>query len=290
VARRRGSYRRRSRSRGSSSGTGLLLAIIVVFVVLVAIAAQNDDVDGDGNTSPERREAEQDAEARAGADDGETADDGNDTTQERNDAAEEAEARAGEGGSDEAGGVAGGGASDGRTATELLAVLVVTDEGSRDGYEREAFGDGWDVDADGCDTREVVLAEESTAPVVRREDCSVARGRWSSLYDGEVTRDTGDLEIDHMVPLAEAWESGAAAWTHERRELFANDLRRQGALVAVTASTNESKSDQDPAEWMPPEHDAWCVYARAWIVEKHAWRLTIDPAEHATLEDVLADC
>jgi hypothetical protein len=248
----------------------LLLVVIVVVAVLVVLAAQDDDEAGGGDTTRERREAAQEAEARA----------------------DEASADRGGGAGDgePAGGVGAGGASDGRSAAQLLAVLVVRDEGSSTGYEREAFGDGWDVDAEGCDTREVVLAEESTAPVVRRDDCSVASGQWSSLYDGATTRDAGDLEIDHMVPLAEAWDSGAAAWTHERRELYANDLRRQGALVAVTAETNQSKSDRDPAEWMPPDRDAWCPYARAWIVQKHAWGLTIDPAEHAALEEVLAAC
>jgi hypothetical protein len=245
----------------------VLVLIIVVIAVLVALSAQDDEAGGrGGDTTREQREAAQDAEARADAAD--AADDG--------------------GGA--AGGETAGGSSDGRSAAQLLAVLVVRDEGSRAGYEREAFGDGWDVDAEGCDTREVVLAEESTAPVVRRDDCSVVEGAWTSLYDGETTDDPDDLEIDHMVPLAEAWESGAADWSHERREQYANDLRRQGALVAVMAETNESKSDQDPAEWMPPVDGAWCLYARAWIVEKHAWRLTIDPAEHEALEDVLATC
>jgi hypothetical protein len=75
-----------------------------------------------------------------------------------------------------------------------------------------------------------------------------------------------------------------------QRKAFANDLDRPDALVAVTASSNRSKGDQDPAEWLPDETDAWCRYTAAWIIQKHAWGLTTDPAEHDRLTAVLTDC
>jgi hypothetical protein len=182
---------------------------------------------------------------------------------------------------------------DERTASRQLGTLTVVAEGRRAGYERAAFGEGWAIGPDGCDVREEVLATESLVPVTRRagsDHCTIVRGRWRSIYDNDVTSDPGDLQIDHMVPLAEAWESGASRWPAERRQRYANDTRRPDALVAVTAAMNESKSDQDPAEWQPPNRHAWCRYARAWITEKAAWHLTVDPDERDTLGHMLATC
>lgn len=178
-----------------------------------------------------------------------------------------------------------------RSAVELLATLGVTGEASRGGYEREAFGGDWLVGADGCDVRIHVLVEESQVPVTRAADgCTIAEGEWLSLYDGYSTPNPEELEIDHMVPLAEAWDSGAGAWSAERRESFANDTTRPDALIAVTAAMNQSKSDRDPAEWMPPNRDAWCRYADAFVTQKAAWKLTIDPAEREALHNILTSC
>jgi Protein of unknown function (DUF1524) len=183
------------------------------------------------------------------------------------------------------------GAGDDAPADELLATLTVTEEGSDAGYERDEFGEGWRTDRRDCDVRERVLAEESQVPVTREDDeCTVVEGEWVSLYDGYATPDPDELEIDHVVALAEAWESGADDWSDERRERFANDTRRPDALIAVTAATNQSKSDRDPAEWMPPNRDAWCRYAEAWITQKSAWELTVDRAERRALRNVLATC
>jgi uncharacterized protein DUF1524 len=179
-----------------------------------------------------------------------------------------------------------------RTLNRLGALTVVPEEGGGS-YERTAFGDGWQVDRDGCDTRDDVLAAESRVPATRgRDGCTVTRGEWLSVYDGYSTPDPGELQIDHMVPLAEAWESGASTWTAAERERYANDTdsHRPDALIAVTAATNQSKSDRDPAEWMPPNRDSWCRYATAWITQKRAWDLTIDPAERRALRNVLSSC
>jgi hypothetical protein len=181
--------------------------------------------------------------------------------------------------------------ADDRASTDLFATLVVADEAGRDGYEREAFGEGWLVGPDGCDVRDKVLAEESQVPVTRGADgCDVVKGSWLSIYDGYSTPDPAELQIDHMVPLAEAWDSGAGGWPPERREQYANDTVRPDALIAVTAATNQSKSDRDPAEWMPPNSDSWCRYADAWIIQKAAWQLTIDPPERDALRNILTTC
>ncbi|CAL9674121.1 hypothetical protein SUDANB176_07636 (plasmid) [Streptomyces sp. enrichment culture] len=73
------------------------------------------------------------------------------------------------------------------------------------------------------------------------------------------------LDIDHMVPLAESWDSGASAWTAQRREAYANDQGADASLVAVTARSNRSKADQDPAEWLPPAAGVHCRYVAEWL-------------------------
>ena len=180
---------------------------------------------------------------------------------------------------------------DDRSAAELFATLVVKEEADRQGYAREAFGEGWLTDSSGCDVRNQVLAEESRVPVERDADgCTVVAGEWLSIYDNYSTPHAEELEIDHVVALAEAWDSGANDWSSERRVQFANDLARPDALIAVSAATNQSKSDRDPAEWMPPNDGAWCRFAAAWINQKAAWQLTIDPAERDALRNVLTSC
>lgn len=178
-----------------------------------------------------------------------------------------------------------------RSPEQLLAGLVVEPEAGGGSYEREEFGRGWAEAGADCDVRDEVLAVESTVDVVRGADgCTVERGSWVSLYDGYSTPDPAELEIDHLVPLAEAWASGASAWPDARRAAFYNDTRHADALIAVTAATNRSKGDKDPAEWMPSARDSWCRYATAWVVQKQAWRLTIDAAEKRALTNVLAGC
>jgi hypothetical protein len=174
----------------------------------------------------------------------------------------------------------------------LLGTLPVEAEAGEDAYEREAFGEGWLVTAAGCEIRDVVLIAESKVPATRDEGCDVSAGRWTSLYDGTTTDDPSVLDIDHLVPLAEAWASGASGWDAARRERFANDVnpRRPDALVAVTLASNRSKGDRDPAEWMPARRDVWCRYAAAWIRQKAAWHLTVDRAEHDALAGVLDGC
>ncbi|GAA1920698.1 hypothetical protein GCM10009737_22780 [Nocardioides lentus] len=151
------------------------------------------------------------------------------------------------------------------------------------GYERDAFAHWTDADGDGCDTRDEVLLDESLRPRRTRagEDCRITGGAWRSAYDGERTRDPSTFDVDHVVPLADAWGSGARAWTDARRERFANDLGDPRSLVAVTASSNRSKSDRDPAEWLPDL--ARCRYVRDWVAVKVRWDLAADATERSVL-------
>jgi hypothetical protein len=174
---------------------------------------------------------------------------------------------------------------------DLLAGLRVAPDSDGASYMRDLFGAGWTTQPDGCTTREDVLAAETAPEALRRRDgCTIAAGDWVSLYDGRRTTDPAELEIDHVVALAEAWSSGASRWSGAQRAAFANDLGYPDALIAVTAATNQAKSDHDPAEWMPPAPDAWCRYATAWITQKARWQLTVDPAEHDALAQVLTAC
>ncbi|MFG2463720.1 HNH endonuclease family protein [Streptomyces sp. NPDC048523] len=158
-------------------------------------------------------------------------------------------------------------------------------EESRAGYTRGKFkhwNSGLDP-ADGCNTRaEVLLAEASEAPTVSA-GCKLTDGEWLSYYDEQEVSDPAKLDIDHMVPLAEAWDSGASAWSAARREAYANDQDAAASLVAVTARTNRQKADQDPSTWMPPAPTATCRYLAEWTATKLRWGLSADQSEIDTL-------
>jgi hypothetical protein len=179
--------------------------------------------------------------------------------------------------------------SDPDSALAVLAALVSADE-VRDGYNRDLFRHWIDADGDGCDTRREVLIAESTSTVTVGASCALGGGAWSSAYDSLLFSDPAKLDIDHFVPLAEAWDSGAYAWDAARRERFANDLGDARSLIAVSAASNRSKSDQDPAEWLPPEEGYRCTYASTWIAVKARWGLAVDGVERAALESLLGGC
>ncbi len=173
-----------------------------------------------------------------------------------------------------------------------LASLTVASPLSGATYSRAQFGDGWiDADHDGCDTREEVLIAESIEPPVvsRIGGCAVASGRWLDPYTGTTYTSPGELDIDHVVPLADAWVSGASTWSSQQRISFANDLEAP-ELVAVSFVVNRSKGDRSPDEWKPPNQGDWCVYAKAWVSVKVKWHLTITAAEKAALASMLFGC
>jgi Uncharacterized protein conserved in bacteria len=162
----------------------------------------------------------------------------------------------------------------------------VAPAGSMRGYSRNRFPHWRDVGKN-CDIRDTVLQRDGTD--IKLSGCNVVGGRWSSRYDGRVLTDPADVDIDHMVPLANAWRSGANRWDDEKRGDFANDLDRP-QLFAVSKSSNRSKGDQDPSQWRPPDRNDWCQYAEDWITVKHYWRLSVTDAEKAALGDMLESC
>ncbi|MDP5309339.1 HNH endonuclease family protein (plasmid) [Streptomyces sp. NBC_01220] len=184
------------------------------------------------------------------------------------------------------------GAPAGGNDLSLAEAIAKLPDGTEDraGYERDSFHLWIDADKDSCDTRrEVLLAEAVKAPE-QGARCALTGGEWLSYYD-EVSVDAATkLDIDHVVPLAEAWDSGASNWDADRRERYANDLGAERSLVAVTAKTNRSKADRDPAEWLPPASSAQCTYGADWVGTKLRWSLTADNKERAALAKLAQDC
>jgi hypothetical protein len=155
------------------------------------------------------------------------------------------------------------------------------------GYARSKFRH-WITAPNGCSTREVVLIRDTS--IVNAKGCRVVSGEWFSPYDATTWQVASRLDIDHMVPLKEAWVSGASAWSPVRRQAFANDLGWTGSLIAVSASSNRSKGDRDPARWMPPNTGYWCTYLFDWIDVKYRWSLSVDPSEKQAITRDLSAC
>ncbi|MEU5885438.1 HNH endonuclease family protein [Streptomyces sp. NPDC047461] len=172
------------------------------------------------------------------------------------------------------------------TARTYLASLTVATE-DRTGYSRDLFNH-WITISGTCNTRETVLKRDGSN-VVTDSACASTSGSWYSPYDGATWTVASDLDIDHLVPLAEAWDSGADSWTSTKRQNFANDLTRP-QLIAVTDNVNQAKSDQDPAEWMPSVTSYRCTYVRAWVQVKYYYGLSVDSAEKSALTGYLANC
>jgi hypothetical protein len=172
---------------------------------------------------------------------------------------------------------------------ELLLSLSIKAEVTS-GYDRDLFRHWVDADSDGCDARKEVLIQESLTQVGLGDRCRVEVGTWLSLYDNQQITDSSKLDIDHMIPLKEAWDSGADQWPAARRQAFANDLDLPQALIAVSAGSNRSKSAGDPADWLPTNQSYICQYIQDWMIVKVKWELSVDQREFNTLSNVATRC
>ncbi|GLF96590.1 HNH endonuclease family protein [Streptomyces yaizuensis] len=168
---------------------------------------------------------------------------------------------------------------------DAISLLVETEE-DRTGYTPAAFrhwNEGRDP-ADGCATDREVLLAEAVDEAAHSAGCAVTGGRWVSYYDNQSSNRVSSMTVDHVVPLAEAWGSGASQWTAERREAYANDQDSPATLAAVTKRVAREKGDQDITHWLPPETSAICRYVGDWVGTKLRWGLTPDKAELEALK------
>ncbi|MDX6739249.1 HNH endonuclease family protein [Actinocorallia sp. A-T 12471] len=173
------------------------------------------------------------------------------------------------------------------TAKSQLAALTVAAEANAGTYNRDLFPH-WITISGACNTRETVLKRDGVN-VVTNSSCAATSGSWYSPFDGATWTAASDVDIDHLVPLAEAWRSGASAWTTAKRQQFANDLTRP-QLWAVTDNVNQAKGDKDPAAWKPSLTGFWCTYAKSWIATKSYWGLTLQSTEKTALNTMLGYC
>src|SRR2546430_2310432 len=181
----------------------------------------------------------------------------------------------------------------GSAATQLSKLKVHTD-GSMAAYDRvKDFGPAWaDVDKNHCDTRNDILARD-LKKIKRSGKCVVVSGTLADPYTGQSihftrgVKSSGLVQIDHVIPLGDAWVSGAAHWTAAKREQFANDPLN---LLAVDGHNNEAKGDHTAAVWLPPAKSYDCRYVSIQIAVKSKYHLTISPAEKSVMERVLRSC
>ena len=159
-------------------------------------------------------------------------------------------------------------------------------------YDRSEWKHWTDADRDCQDARQETLIAESTVPVEFKtgDRCKVATGRWIAPYTGTAVENPSDLDIDHMVPLYNAHQSGGWRWSAERKEEYANYLGYPGHLIAATASANRQKGADGPEEWRPPDETYWCRYALDWMAIKTQWGLTATEREIAALREMASGC
>lgn len=159
-------------------------------------------------------------------------------------------------------------------------------------YNRvEQFGPAWkDVDHNGCDTRNDILARDLTVQEMRNS-CVITAGQLADPYSGEQIdfrkKDASKVQIDHVVALENAWQSGAYNLTQEDREALANDPDN---LLAVNGHDNMSKGSKSADQWMPPNTTYACTYASKQVQIKTRYALTVTTSEKQALADALATC
>ena len=155
------------------------------------------------------------------------------------------------------------------------------------GYTRAAFGDGWaDLDRDGCNTREEVLARDAVIATFGPNGC-IDIVSITDPYTGLDVHGRTNIDVDHVVSLADAWRSGANGWTDAQRRRFAND---ESNLLPTADEVNSAKSDRGPDRWRPPSQAGWCGYAGTYARVKNTYRLGVTDAQLAAVADLTAGC
>lgn len=193
----------------------------------------------------------------------------------------------------------GGAIPQGKAAIAVLNKIPVKGKGPKTGYSRAQFGPAWTDKAkgvamagNGCDTRDDILKRDMTNVKLAKNKCTVLSGTLNDPYTGKVIHfergpKSALVQIDHVVPLGNAWVTGAAQWSAEKRMSYANNPI---LLLAVDGAANGSKGDRDASGWMPPNRKSWCSYAAAMVNVKHVYGLWVTTAEKNTLTKVLSGC
>jgi len=180
----------------------------------------------------------------------------------------------------------------GEIARDALAALPTKGRAPKTGYKRSQFGDGW-AKAGGCDTRNVILRRDLTNAVLGDDNCKVQAGALSDPYTGQRiafkrgANSSGAVQIDHVVALSNAWQTGAQQLSSEQRISLANDPLE---LLAVDGPANQQKGDGDAATWLPSNKPFRCQYIARQIAVKKKYSLWVTPPERTAMERILASC
>lgn len=180
----------------------------------------------------------------------------------------------------------------GEIARDALAALPTKGRAPKTGYKRSQFGDGW-AKAGGCDTRNVILRRDLANIVLGDDNCKVQAGALSDPYTGQRiafkrgANSSGAVQIDHVVALSNAWQTGAQQLSSEQRIGLANDPLE---LLAVDGPANQQKGDGDAATWLPSNKPFRCQYIARQIAVKKKYSLWVTPPERTAIERILASC
>jgi hypothetical protein len=174
------------------------------------------------------------------------------------------------------------------SAWTLLDHLKVAKESHASTFKRSKFKLWVDANHDGESTRAEVLKAESKKKVTENSRHTVKTGKWTSAYDGATFTGGSKLDIDQLVPLQEAWTSGASSWSTKKRTAYANDIGYSPSLIAVSKHANRSKGDKEPNGYLPTQASYRCAYVRNYIAVKSRWRLQVDTTEQKALKTDLA--
>ncbi|MER5998560.1 HNH endonuclease family protein [Nonomuraea sp. NPDC052116] len=181
-------------------------------------------------------------------------------------------------------------------ARKKLAKLTVKGRAPKTGFDRDKFGPAWsDVDHNGCDTRNDILKRDLVDEKFKAgtHDCIVLSGTLHDPYSGKTInfkrgQDTSTaVQIDHVIPLSDAWQKGAQQWAADKRKEFANDPLN---LMAVDGPLNGQKSDSDAATWLPPVKSYRCTYIARQIDVKTKYAVWVTSAEKDAMESILSSC
>lgn len=184
----------------------------------------------------------------------------------------------------------------GSESLRLLDEIPVKGKAAKTRYGRDQFGAAWkDVDGNGCDTRNDVLRRDLGSVNVKpgTGGCVVSSGVLDDPYTGRRIvfkrgkKTSSLIQVDHVVALGNAWQTGAQGLSESQRELFANDPEN---LLAVDGSANMAKSDGDAATWLPPDRGFWCAYVSRQVEVKHKYGLWVTSAEKQAMVRVLEGC